>query len=93
MPATQSLAEYLKTNEYKGFNSEPRYFAQGDYLTYFVSEERCYSVRVNDVLTIYTGIESGQVVGCKLKGFRRSLAAVLSSQTLEVRYGLFGSKS
>lgn len=65
-----SFAEYLKTRVKKPFNSRPRYFPVGDYLTCFVSERRCWSRRINEWLTLYEDIETGEVVGVKVKGLQ-----------------------
>lgn len=66
--ASTSLAEYLETAKHKGFNGKPRYFPLGDYVTYFANESRCYSKRINELLTIYTAPDSGDLVGIKVKG-------------------------
>lgn len=71
----ENLKEYLASARHKGFVRRPRFFELGDYMTYFFSEERCWSERVDEYLTIYTGVESGELVGVKIKGIFRALEA------------------
>ena len=71
LTATATLADYLSTAKHKGFKSAPRYFKHGDHLTYFVKEDRCHSMRVNELLTIYASVKDGSLVGCKVKGVKQ----------------------
>lgn len=73
------LAEYRRTATHKGFDGKPKYFAIGDYLTYFVSERRCFSRRVNEWLTIYTAVDNGELVGVKVKGLSVIMPTVAAS--------------
>jgi hypothetical protein len=68
--AQEDLTAYLETAVHKGFVASPRYFSFGDYLTYFVKQDRCYSRRVNELLTVYISVDDGSLVGCKVKGVR-----------------------
>ena len=68
---SMSLVERMKTEQRTDFTPAPRYYRQGDYLNYFVSGERCYARRVDSLLTVYTNIETGALVGCKVKGVSR----------------------
>jgi hypothetical protein len=68
-----TLKEYLKANPPGEFRAVPHYFPSGDYLTYFVSDERCHAKRLDDVVTVYLANESGRLVGCKVKGVRHIL--------------------
>lgn len=76
MESTESLKERLEADIPSGLLKEPQYYIAGDYLTYFDSDEECYAFRVNDLLTIYTGIGSGKLVGCKIKGVMAVLRKV-----------------
>jgi hypothetical protein len=67
---SMTLTKGMKSEVRKEFSPAPRYYRQGDYLNYFVSSKRCYARRVNSLLTIYTEIDTGELVGCKVKGIR-----------------------
>jgi hypothetical protein len=73
-----NLNEFLATHKPKGFKSVPHYFASGDYLTFYFRDERCHAKRVDDVLTVYRSMESGDVVGCEINGVRKILEAARS---------------
>ncbi len=65
--------------EYKGkFKSEPKYYAEGDFLTYFLTEEDCIA-RQYGKLTLYIGVDTKQIVGYKLSGVKHHLQ-VLADQ-------------
>jgi hypothetical protein len=68
-----TLKEYLRENPPGEFRSVPHYFPSGDYLTYFLTNERCHAKRLDGVVTVYLGSESGRLVGCKVKGVRHIL--------------------
>lgn len=70
---SMNLVERMKSEQRKDFHPAPRYYRQGDYLTYFISSKRCYSRRIDSLLTVYTDMETGELVGCKVKGVRRLL--------------------
>lgn len=71
MDATMSLVERLKTDKHQGFNSRPRYYSHGDYVTYFIDPARCHARRLNSLVTVYTAVDDGRLVGCKLKGITK----------------------
>jgi hypothetical protein len=50
------------------FRKAIRVYAEGDFLTYFATEEECTATQINEHLTIYTGNETGKVVGVRLNG-------------------------
>ncbi len=68
-----TLKEYLQEQPSGGFRSIPHYLPSGDYLTYFVSEERCVAKRIDDVVTVYLANGTDQLVGCQVKGVRHIL--------------------
>ena len=39
----QDLKHYLADNPCRGFQAIPHYFPQGDYLTFYATDERCYA--------------------------------------------------
>ena len=64
-----NLTEYIQKHPHKGFDGQPHYYEDGDYLTFFAKEDRCYSVRINELLTIYvSSSDRSSLVGCKIKG-------------------------
>lgn len=67
------LTEYLKTHPAQGFTARPQYFADGDFVSFFLADERCYARRVDSLLTLYHSMETHEIVGCKIKGVRRLL--------------------
>jgi hypothetical protein len=69
----QTLTEYLQANRPGEFRAVPQYFPSGDYLTYFVSDERCHAKRLDDIVTVYLANDSDRLVGCKVKGVRHIL--------------------
>ena len=68
-----TLKNYLAAHEPGQFRAVPHYFPSGDYLTYFVSNERCHAKRLDDVMTVYLADGSDRLVGCKVKGVRHIL--------------------
>jgi hypothetical protein len=66
-----TVLERAAQEAHEGFTGEPRYYREGDYLTCFLRDERCFSRRVNEYVTIYTAIDDDdRLVGCKVKGLR-----------------------
>lgn len=68
-----TLNEYVRDNPCKGFSPRPVYFRDGDFVTYFVDDQRAYAVRVDELLTVYRACGTNKLVGCKIKGVRRLL--------------------
>jgi len=69
----QDLIEYLRTHSAKGFKPEPHYFTDGDFLTYYFRNDRCYAKRIDDILTVFLSIDGNELVGCKIKGVKHIL--------------------
>jgi len=89
----QDLKEYLETHPPQGFRPVPHYFAQGDFVTYFFRNERAYSQRVDDILTVFLAFDTNELVGCKIKGVKHILQAAgdfgVSLDDGDVQLGLF----
>jgi len=66
----QTLAEYMTATRPEGFHAEASYFADGDYVTYFLKNDLYYAERTDDFLTVYRSEKDGEVMGCKIKGVR-----------------------
>jgi hypothetical protein len=75
MAETQkTLAEYLAEKpNCKGFNARPHYFQDGDFVSYYFREDPAFEERIDELLTIYFSMDTGEMVGCKIKGVRRIL--------------------
>jgi hypothetical protein len=69
----QNLETYLNERKCKGFVARPHYFPDGDYVTFYLSDERSYAERVDGLLTVYRSMKTDELVGCKIKGVRRLL--------------------
>jgi len=88
-----TLNEYRRANPPEGFRSVPHYFPSGDFLTYFLANERCHAKRLDGVVTVYLGSETGRLVGCKVKGVRHILKTAgafgIGADGGSIRLGLF----
>ncbi len=69
----QDLKQYLAEHPCKGFKPIPQYFLEGDFITWYHKDVRCYARRVDDMLTVYLAMDDHQVVGCKITGVRQLL--------------------
>lgn len=68
-----NLKDYLQSAKCKGFQPIPQDFAKGDFLTHYFKDARCHSKRVDDLLTVYLADDTGELVGCKIKGVKHIL--------------------
>jgi hypothetical protein len=69
----ETLIDYLKTNKPSGFTPKPHYSAEGDSLTFYFKSEESYGERVDDFLTVYKSMNTGELVGCQVKGVVKAL--------------------
>lgn len=53
------------------FVAAPRYYEDGDFLTYFLFDKECIAHRVNSLLTLFVDEATGALIGCKVKGLAR----------------------
>jgi hypothetical protein len=60
----------------KQFVSKPHFYGDEDFLTYFINENRCFAQRINELVTVFTDIRTGELVGCKVKGIQRILSNI-----------------
>jgi hypothetical protein len=58
------------------FVSRPQYYRDEDFLTCFINDNRCIAKRVNELVTVYSDVRTGELVGCKVKGIRRILSNI-----------------
>lgn len=52
----------------KTFKKAIRNYQEGNFLTYFVNEERCIADQIDENLTVYKSVESGKIIGVRLSG-------------------------
>src|SRR5437764_1273068 len=69
----EDLKHYLQEHSCQGFRPIPHYFAAGDFVTYYFRNERCYAQRVDELLTVYLGQGTNELVGCKIIGVKHIL--------------------
>ena len=69
----QDLREYLETHTPQAFRPVPHYFPQGDFVTYYFRNDRCYSQRLDDIVTLFLAFETHELVGCKIKSVKHIL--------------------
>ena len=60
------------------FSARPHFYEGEDFITYFINDNRCFARRVNELVTVYTDCNTGDLVGCKVKGVRRILSNIKS---------------
>lgn len=71
-----NFLERIKTAKRVPFQESAHYFKEGDFVKYLFSDERCYSERVDELLTVYRSFAGDHLVGCKVKGVHRILDAL-----------------
>jgi hypothetical protein len=89
----ENLIEYLAEHPPQGFQPVPHYHSDGDFVTYYFRNDRCYAERVDDLLTVFVSFESKELVGCKIKGIQQILRTAgnfgVSLDAGQVRLGMF----
>lgn len=68
--ATNQLTEYMSGKKCLGFTPHPFYSYDGDFVTYYFTDEECYADRRDDLLTVFRSFKDNGWVGFKLKGVR-----------------------
>jgi hypothetical protein len=63
----RTLEDYMAESEAPSFESVPRYFKDGDFVTYFLKDELYYTRRLDPHVSVYISEESGEMIGCKIK--------------------------
>jgi hypothetical protein len=90
----ENLMQFLEGKEAQGFEPRPYYSADGDFLVFYFREEEALGERVDELLTVYRGIGTKELVGCKIKGVRRlveklrSFGVWIESENNALRLGL-----
>ena len=64
----------------KEFAPKLRFYSGEDCVTFFLNENRCFAQRVSEVVTVFTDVATGELVGFKVKGIRKILC---DAQSLE----------
>jgi hypothetical protein len=62
--------DYLGGRKCMGFRAHPYYSKDGDFLTYYFTDDECYAERLDDILTVYRSLTGNDFVGVKLKGVK-----------------------
>lgn len=70
-----TLDEWLEGKEAKGFAAVPHYFEDGDYINFFLTDERCHAKQCGNV-TVYHSDVTGAVVGFKIMGIHNVINGV-----------------
>ena len=83
----ENLSEYFEAKTPGKFRSAPHYFADGDFVSFYFSDERCYAKRVDDLLTVYYSDETDELVGCKIKGVALLLQTLKEDFAVVVVHG------
>jgi hypothetical protein len=68
-----SLTDFIQTSPRPKFEPKPFYSSEGDTLTFYFKDTPAYRERVDDLLTVYCADETGEMVGCQIKGVRAIL--------------------
>lgn len=86
------LQEYLESTDPLGFEPGVSYFAEGDFLEFYLSEDRAYARRIDHQLTVYRSVKDESFVGFKLKGvskLKSHLPLVKSYEDRTVKLNIF----
>lgn len=71
------LMEFVRSNQPEEFApNRPVYSKDGDFLAFFLEDADHYAHRVDHLLTVYLEMDTGKLVGFKIKGIRRMLQAL-----------------
>ena len=62
-----TLDQYLKKHLSKGFRSIPHCFKDGNYISIFFSDERCYAKQIHKFLTGYYSDVTNELIGYKIE--------------------------
>lgn len=72
----ESLMDFFNRtagHEMPGFSDEPWYNSEGDCILYHWRQDEFRGEWIDDKLTLYRAIDSGEAVGCQIKGVRALL--------------------
>ena len=72
-PSTVRRRKLRPLVENPKFRSEPQYFEDGDFVTYFFKDDIYHAERVDELLTVYVSDRTKELIGCKIKGVRAIL--------------------
>jgi|ERR1043165_1749623 hypothetical protein len=65
-----NLTEYLQGKRPKRFQSRAHYVAEGDTLIVYFKDDESHAERVDELLTVYRSMRTGEMVGCQIKSAR-----------------------
>jgi hypothetical protein len=79
----KELAEFVAMSKEKPrFLPKPWYNEAGDCVQYYFKNTESYRERVDDKLTLYRAIPTGEIVGCQIKGIRAMLGRLGANDAL-----------
>ena len=67
----RTLEDYLKESGEPSFESVPRYFRDGDFVAFFSKDDVYYAQKLDQHVTVYISEQTGEMIGCKIKGVTR----------------------
>ena len=70
----ETVTSYLKEKPCAGRKQKPVYFEDGDFVTFYFADDEAYEDRADALVTLYRSFETGNLVGCKIKGVKRILS-------------------
>src|SRR5206468_6717266 len=64
------LTEYLQGKRPKRFQPRAHYVPEGDTLICYFKDDESHAERVDELLTVYRSMQTGEMVGCQIKSVR-----------------------
>ena len=83
------FAQYVLSGVSESQSEEPRAFfnEEGDCIEFLISNERFHAVRLDSLITVYYGYESGKPVGSLIKGVKKFIDKIIKKHpALEILY-------
>lgn len=62
----ESMTEHVFGKRRKQFLRTPHYYPEGDYLTLYFHEDRCFAKPIDDRLTVFLSMADRKIVGFKI---------------------------
>jgi len=65
-----NLTEYLQGKRPGRFQPRAHYVAEGDTVIVYFKDDESHAERVDELLTVYRSMQTGEIVGCQIKSVR-----------------------
>jgi len=62
------LDQWLENRSKFQFKSEVKYYKEGDFASFFKSDERCIAEQIDPVLTVYRSNATNEIIGWRING-------------------------